>query len=169
MTPDREQLIRIIESRRDELIATICRKLQCLSDSHYTMIDYESHVEREEAFLDALLTGLKDPASHNFLDFVKQLSETRSEEGYSLEEFQEAFNIVEDCLWDRLAQDYEHDDTFVSMLAITANIFRQAKDCLARIYLDKALLAERELEHLRKKFRAYRRASQAGHVGEPEE
>jgi hypothetical protein len=163
MTPDREQLISIIESHRDELITAICRKLQRLSDSHYAMIDYECHVEREEVFLDALLKGLRDPASHGFLDFVKQLSETRSEEGYSLEEFQEAFNIVEDCLWEKLVQDYERDDTFVEMLAIMIHIFRRAKDCLARIYLDKALLAERELEHLRRKFRAYRKASHAGH------
>jgi len=164
MTPNRELLISIIEKYHDELIATICRRLQHFQDSHYEVIDYESHVEREERFLNALLAGLQNPADSNFLNFVEQLSETRSEEGYSLEEFQEAFNIVEDSLWNILVREYGRNNAFIEMWSIIAQVFRRAKDRLAQIYLDKALSAERELEHLRKKFRAYRKVEYHSHV-----
>ncbi len=157
MTPDRELLISIIQQYRDELIATVCRRLQHLHDSHYEVIDYESHVEREERFLNALLDGLQKPAGSDFVNFVERLSETRSDEGYTLEEFQEAFNIVEDSLWKMLVREYGHNDAFIEMWSITANLFRRAKDRVAQTYLDKAQLAERELEHLRKKFRVYRK------------
>lgn len=158
MTPGRELLIKIIQQYRDELITTICRRLQQLRDSHYEVIDYECHVEREAEFLNALLKGLRKPAGTDFLTFVERLSITRSNEGYSLEEFQEAFNIVEESLWAMLSHDYGQDEAFIEMWSIAANLFRRAKDRVARTYLDKAQSTERELEHLRKKFRVYRKA-----------
>ncbi len=159
MTADRELLIRIIQQYRDELITTICRRLQQLHDSHYEVIDYECHVEREEQFLNALLDGLSQPTDIDFLNFVERLSEIRSDEGYSLEEFQEAFNIVEDSLWNILVREYGRNDAFIDMWSIMALEFRRAKDRLAQTFLDKAHSAERELEHLRKKFRVYRKVS----------
>ena len=159
MTPNKELLITTIQQYRDELITNICRQLQQLHDSHYEVIDYECHVEREERFLNALLDGLQKPSDSDFLNFVEHLSEIRSDEGYSLEEFQDAFNIVEDCVWSILVREYGHDDAFIDMWSIIAHAFRRAKDRVAQTYLDKAHSAERELEHLRKKFRVYRKVS----------
>jgi hypothetical protein len=63
-----------------------------------------------------------------------------------------------------LVREYGKQETFVDMWGIIRKVFRQAKDRLAQTYLDKAQLAERELEHLRKKFRVYRKVEQHGHV-----
>ena len=157
MTAGRELLIKIIQQYHDELITTICRQLQQLHDSHYEVIDYECHVEREEQFLNALLDGLRQPTEGDFLNFVQRLSERRSDEGYSLEEFQDAFNVVEDSMWNILVREYGHNQAFIEMWSIIAHEFRRAKDQLAQTFLDKAHSAERELEHLRKKFRVYRK------------
>lgn len=164
MPTDKEQLITAIERHKEELIATNCRRLQQLHDSHYEIIDYESHLEREENFLNAFLDGLRAGTPEPFLTFVDRLSETRSEEGYSLEEFQEAFNIVEDSLWETLVARYPCNESLVKMLSLVSKIFRMSKDHLARVYLNKALLAERELEELRKKFRVYRKVTQQKHL-----
>lgn len=159
MTPDKALLITLIQQYHDELITNICRQLQRLHDSHYEVIAYDCHVEREERFLNALLDGLQHPSDSDFLNFVQQLSEIRSDEGYSLEEFQEAFNIVEDCVWNILIREYRQNETFTDLWLLVAREFRRAKDRVAQTYLDKAQCAERELEHLRKKFRVYRRVS----------
>jgi transcriptional regulator with XRE-family HTH domain len=164
MPTDKEQLITAIERHKEELIATNCRRLQQLRDSHYEIIDYECHLEREENFLNALLDGLRAETPESFLNFVDHLSEIRSEEGYSLEEFQEAFNIVEDSLWETLVARYPCDESLVKMLSLVSRIFRMSKDNLARVYLNEAFSAERELEHLRKKFRVYRRVAHQGHA-----
>ena len=110
-----------------------------------------------ENFLNALLQGLRDETPESFLTFVEHLSEQRLEEGYTLEEFQDAFNVVEDTLWDMLVTHFLHDISRVEMLAIVNRLFRAAKDRLARVFLQETLSAQRELEHLRKKFRVYRR------------
>jgi hypothetical protein len=157
MPTDKENVITAIERHREEVIDTVCKRLQKLSSSHYEMIDYERHLEREENFLNALLQGLQDKTPESFLTFVEHLSEQRLEEGYTLEEFQDAFNVVEDTLWDMLVTHFLHDVSLVEMLAIVSRLFRAAKDRLARVFLQETLSAQRELEHLQKKFRVYRR------------
>ena len=86
MPPNKENLIAAIEHHKEEVIDTVCKRLQKLSSSHYEMIDYERHSEREENFLNALLQGLRDETPESFLTFVERLSEQRSDEGYTLEE-----------------------------------------------------------------------------------
>jgi hypothetical protein len=157
MPIDKENLINAIELHKEDVINTVCKRLQKLSSSHYEMIDYERHLEREENFLNALLQGLRDETPESFLTFVEHLSEQRSDEGYSLEEFQDAFNVVEDTLWDMLVTHFPHDASLIGMLALVSNLFRASKDRLARVFLQEALSAQRELENLRKKFRVYRK------------
>ena len=157
MPTDKENVITAIERHREEVIDTVCKRLQRLSSSHYEIIDYERHLEREENFLNALLQGLRDEIPESFLTFVEHLSEQRSDEGYTLKEFQDAFNVVEDTLWDMLVIHFPYDASLVGMLAIVSKLFRAAKDRLARVFLQEALSAQRELEHLRNKFRVYRK------------
>jgi len=157
MPTDKENLISAIEHHKEDVIDTVCKRLQKLSSSHYEIIDYERHLEREENFLNALLQGLRDETPESFLTFVEHLSEQRSDEGYSLEEFQDAFNVVEDTLWDMLVTHFPHDASLIGMLAVVGNLFRASKDRLARVFLQEALSAQRELENLQKKFRVYRK------------
>jgi hypothetical protein len=159
MTTNNTQLIKIIEQYKDELTALICRRLQRLEDTHYADIDYERHLEREQSFLDALVLGLQRDRPDSFFTFVEELVEQRLDEGYSLEEFQTAFDIVEESLWDVLVAHLPPDQTLIEMLGTSTKLFRRAKDQLACVYLHKALEAERELEHLQKKFRAYRKVA----------
>jgi hypothetical protein len=164
MLTNREQLITALEQYKSELIGTVSKRLQKLEGTHYADIDYERHLEREETFLNALLQGLQDETPGSFLTFVDQLSEQRTNEGYSLQEFQEAFNIVEDTVWDTLVTHFSTEDSLIGMLAIVSKVFRTAKDLLARVYLRKALFAERELEEVRKKFRTYRKVTKRSHL-----
>ena len=157
MPTNKEHLIQAIKRYKTELIETAANRLQKLDSSHYEMIDYESHLEREEAFLNALLQGLREDPPVSLITFVEQLTAQRLEEGYSLEEFQEAFNIVEETLWDTLVKHFSCDASLVGMLTIGRKFFRTAKDHIARVYLREALLARRELEQLRRKFRNYRK------------
>jgi len=159
MPTDKENLISAIEDHKEELIDSVCKRLQKLSSSHYEMIDYEHHLEREESFLNALLQGLRDDTPELFLTFVDRLSEQRAEEGYNLQEFQDAFNVVEDTLGDMLVTHFPLDGSLVGILTIVSRFFRAAKDRLAQVYLQEALSAQRELEHLRKKFRVYRKVA----------
>ncbi len=160
MPRDKENLIAAIARHKEDVIDTVCKRLQKLPSSHYEMIDYERHLEREESFLNALLQGFRDEES--FLTFVERLSEHRFDEGYSLDEFQDAFNVVEDTVWDMLETNFPHDESLVGMLAIVSKLFRASKDRLARVFLQEAFSAQRELEHLQKKFRAYRRMTRKG-------
>lgn len=157
MPTDKENLIRAIKQHKDELVETTANRLQKLGSSHYEIIDYERHLEREEAFLNALLDGLQEDPPDSFIAFVEALSEQRSEEGYKLEEFQDAFNIVEETLCDTLKKHFTPDASLVGMLTVGRKFLRLAKDHVARVYLQEALSAERELENLRKKFRVYRK------------
>ena len=164
MPTDKEHLITAIEQHKDELIETTCKRLQKLHGSHYEMIDYECHLEREETFLNALLQGLQEDTPDSFLSFVEHLSEQRSEEGYSLQEFQEAFNVVEETVWDMLVMYFPPDGSLVGMLASISRLFRTAKDHLAQVFLREALFSQRELEEVRKKFRAYRKVTKRSHL-----
>lgn len=164
MPTDKQQLIQTIEQHEDVLIDMVCKRLQKLHGSHYEYIDYECHFERERAFLHALLEGIRDATPTPFLTFVDHLTEQRLEEGYRLEEFQDAFNVVEDSVWELLVNVYPCDQALIGMLALTNKIFQIAKDHLARVYFHKALAAERELDDLRKKFRVYRKVSHSGHL-----
>jgi hypothetical protein len=160
MPTDKQPLIDLIEQHRDALVDAVCKRLQKLQGSHYEFIDYECHLEREQTFLTAILDGLRDPQFLPFLEFVDQLTEQRLKEGYTLEEFQEAFNVVEDSVWEILVAHQPCSQALVEMLAMMAHLFQAAKDHLARVYFHKVVYAERELDELRKKFRVYRKVTQ---------
>jgi hypothetical protein len=164
MPTDKARLITAIETYKDELVETTCRYLQKLHGSHYEMIDYERHLEREEAFLDAILQGLREETTESFLTYVNHLSAQRVEEGYSLQEFQTAFNVVADTLWNMLVTHFPPDDALVGMLALVNTLFRSAKDHLAQVFLQEALEAQKELEEVRKKFRAYRKVTKRSYL-----
>ena len=58
MSHSKREFVNIIKERREELIDNVCNRLQKLLHSHYELIDYERHQEREQEFLDIILKSL---------------------------------------------------------------------------------------------------------------
>jgi hypothetical protein len=164
MLTNNVQLSTAIEQHRQELIETVSKRLQQLEGTHYADIDYERHLEREEVFLNVLLQGLAHETPEVFLNFVDQLSDQRANEGYTLQEFQQAFNIVEDTIWEMLVREYAPDQSLIEMLTTFRRFFRAGKDRLAGVYLREADFTKKELEEIQRKFRTYRKMTKHGHL-----
>ncbi len=155
MFDPRKNLIVTISQHKAELIKNVCNRLQKLERSHYEVIDFERHQEREEAMLNALLKGMEEADYFTFLDYMEKIAGMRSNEGYSLDELQNATTVFEEELWHILTKFVPIEPSLVDMLAICNRIFGKAKDHLARTYLKEAVETRKELDDLRKRFFVY--------------
>ncbi|MBN2356944.1 hypothetical protein JXO59_12585 [candidate division KSB1 bacterium] len=155
MSPVDQQLAETILTHKETLIRDVCTRLEKLSRSHYEVIPYERHLEREEALLTALLKGLQQPEHGAFIDFIDHIGGLRSNEGYSLEEVQRALNIFEQELWSVLIRTQPVDGRLVAMLSLCNRLFGQARDHLAKIYLSRSQDIQTELNDLRVRFYGY--------------
>jgi hypothetical protein len=151
-----EKLIRFIDDHRDDLVETTCNRLQKLYRSHYEVIEFDRHQEREIAFLAALVAALRDDDPELFYSHMEHIATERAQEGYGLDEVQDAVDTVQDTLWNLLRDTASHPDSQVEMLTLLNRLFRTAKNRLARVYLDRTTAVEKELDDLRQKFYRYR-------------
>ncbi len=166
MTQNMKELIRTLEHNKDDLIESICNQLQKLNQSHYEMIDFESHHDREEAFLNAFLDSIQSNSPKHFYEYMEKLAQQRSDQGYSLREVQEAVNIVEQSIWDHLVSEKPAHFDLIEMLKITVYFFGQAKDHLAQVYLQRAQEAQADLQGLKQKFFVYKKEKQEDNAQE---
>jgi len=157
MPDSNKKFIQAVLPHRDELIDRVCNRLQKLSRSHYEFIDYERHHEREEEFLDIILTALQENDYHLLLNYIEQLANKRSNEGYSLEEVQQAISIFEEELWNILTTYQPVREDLVEILHACNQLFGLVKDHMAKIYLEKTIKMQKKLDDLKEKFYTYRR------------
>ncbi len=156
MATAKECLIKLIEEHKEELLMRTCNKLQRFSQSHYESIAYEKHLEREELFLNVLLHTLQDETSDSLPEYVRQLVGERANEGYQLKEIEEAFDIVEDTLWEVLPKYCPLEESLIDVLAIVRKLIRQAKNSLGQLFLDGVLITQKQFHAVHKKFSEYR-------------
>jgi hypothetical protein len=149
-------LVAALNNHKDELIINVCKRLQQFSPSHYEVIDFERHQEREEEFLQVIHKALQEDDNHSLVEYMEDLAHRRSNEGYQLEEVQQAVAIFEDELWRALIASLPIQKELVDILAACNRAFGRAKDHLARGYLRKAMETQKELDDLSQRFYAYR-------------
>ncbi|MBD3306485.1 hypothetical protein GF339_08785 [candidate division KSB3 bacterium] len=167
MPTARDYLIQAIEEHRRELLIRICNRLQKFSHSHYETISYEQHQEREALFLKVLLHHLRheqDPATLS--TYLHQLVIQRSNEGYSLHEIEQAFDIIEDTLWEVLVKYCPLEQSLIEVLSLVRKIFHEIKNSFAQLFLQDALKTQRQFDEIRRKFAAYRNEQATDQDGE---
>ena len=154
-TAAKEQLIRTIEEHREELVVRVCNRLQKFSSSHYETICFEQHQEREEHFLLVILQHLHDEDSDIMTRYLQELVEQRTSEGYNLQEVEEAFDIVEDGLWQVLSKYWPLEKSLIEGLAILRKLFQEIKNSLGQLFLEDVISAQK-FDNIRRKFDEYR-------------
>jgi hypothetical protein len=156
MPTAKEYLIKAIEEHKNELVIRVCNRLQKFSHSHYETISFEQHQEREELFLNVILEKLGQDNSESLTHYIKHLVEQRSNEGYNLGEIEEAFDIVEDTLWEMLVKYCPLEQSLIEVLSTVRKLFHEIKNSVAQFFLQDALTAQKQFENIRRKFAEYR-------------
>ncbi|MDZ7722900.1 MAG: hypothetical protein U5R06_08845 [candidate division KSB1 bacterium] len=155
MNPKTE-LIEEISAHFDEMIIKICNQLQKLSPSHYENIDFERHQEREEDFIHKVEHYLKINEPDDLLSYVRYLAEKRSNEGYTLEEVQQAFDIIEKELWRVITESSREHKDMINMLRVCRDLFARVRNEFARTYLKEQLKLQKRMNELKERFYIYR-------------
>ncbi len=156
MIENKNYLINIIQSHKDELVESICVKLEQLSASHYEVIHYEHHLEREEAFIDAFVKSINEKEPLHFVQHMQMIAKQRSKEGYEIEEVYQAVDIVEETLWNLFVTELPLEKFLLTVLTMLRKNFNLARIELGKIYLNQAQQKQKELDDLREKFYIYR-------------
>ncbi len=168
MKENNNYLIKIINSHKNELVESICVKLEQLSQSHYEVIHHEQHLEREEAFIDALVRSVRKNEPDHFIRHMRMIAEQRLNEDYEIEEVGQAVDIVEETLWNLFVAELPMQTFLIQALTLLRTRFNQAKNELAKIYLQHAQKNQQELDSLREKFYVYR-TGKKDDLSDPEE
>ncbi len=157
MPVSNNKLLEVIKKHKDELITKICNRLQKLSLSHYEMIDFERHQEREEEFLDILIKVICEDNNLPLKKYTEELAQKRSNEGYSLEEVQNAIRIFEEEFWNILVHHYPVSNELVELLTYCNRAFGVARDHFAKYYISRTIDMQNELNSLKERFYIYKK------------
>jgi len=158
-TTAKQYLIKTIEDHREELILRICRQLQAYAHSHYETIPLERHQEREERFMDVILATLRDEQSEALSLYLEDLVVQRADEGYALQELEEAFNIVQETLWQALAKYWPIEESVIEGMVILKKLFKDVHSSLGPLYFQNSYkFSAEKFDGMRRKFAEYRHA-----------
>ena len=156
-TTAKQHLIKTIETHREELIFRICRQLQQFAHSHYETLPFERHQEHEEWFLSVILETLRNEESEAVAAYHDELVRLRANEGYTLEELQRAFEIVNETLWQALAKYWPIEESLTDGMVILKKLFKEIHASLGPLYFRNSYAAPTEkFDYLRRKFAEYR-------------
>lgn len=156
MLKAKKNLAQLIEEHFDEIVNHICNRLQKISPSHYEVIDFERHQEREEDFLNLIITTLKKNNNRAILDYITELANTRHNEGYSLHEVQQAINIIEEELWQSIIKSKWEKASIIQMLFECHRLLVLIRNQFAQAYLDKQIEFQKRMNELKERFYIYR-------------
>ncbi len=161
MPTAKQHLISLIQEHKHELIERTCNRLQKCPHSHYETISYEQHQEHEELCLNVILRTLRDDNSEILRRYIEELVEQRTNEGYSLQEVEQAFDIVEEMLWQVLSRYWPLEESLIEGLSIIRKIFQDIKNSLAQLFLQDVLTAQK-FDNIRRKFEEFRNENLSG-------
>jgi len=151
-----DKLFALLDAYYDDTVGRICNRLQKLSPSHYENIDFERHQEREEEFLDLLKKVLSEQDWDALRTYVENLAEKRSNEGYSLKEVQQAFDAIEDEIWETIKKSGQTKNDLIAILRTCRNLFNVARNEFSRAFLDKQITHQNKMNTLKERFYLYR-------------
>lgn len=156
MPKPKTNLSKVIDAYYDETIDRICNRLQKLPRSHYEIIDYERHQEREEEFLDLIKHSLDKDNDRSLIKYMQELAQTRSNEGYTLDEVQRAIDIIEEEWWRTIIHCGWNKNDIIEMLYICNRMFTLIRNKFATAYLETQQQVQKPMDELKERFFSYR-------------
>jgi hypothetical protein len=156
MTKQKETLLQVIRENFDQTILRICNRLQKISPSHYEIIDFERHQEREEEFLKQICDGIERENDELLKSNMVQLANIRNNEGYTLAEVQKAFDAVEEELWYTLTHCGRDNGEIIELLHELHQVMTLMRNQFAVSYADKQIDVQKRMAKLKERFFIYR-------------
>jgi len=159
MQPERI-ITKIIDTFFDETIIRICNRLQKIAPSHYEIIDFERHQEREEEFLRLLQDSFEKQHTDKVKEYMNNLAALRSKQGYAISEVQQAIDIIEEELWHTLINSGEDSQQVISMLYECHQLFTLIRNEFACAFVESQTTMQKYMTSLKERFYSYRQNRQ---------
>jgi len=149
-------LLKVVETNFDNTVNRICNRLQKISPSHYEIIDFERHQEREEQFLSLICDALRNEDVGILEKHMISLADTRHNEGYTLKEVQSAIDAIEEELWHTIVHSgYENHD-IIDMLFECHRMMVRARNQFATSFAEKQIDTQKRMNKLKERFYIYK-------------
>ena len=142
-------LYRLLKEHREALAASTLRRVVASGAPHYARVQAGEVQSRIRGLAAALVESVR-PSRHALVDHVRRITEDRVEEGFGLGEIQMALGCLEEEVWRLCIAQVPDRLDLVRCLGIATGIVGQAKDELARVYLERKVqgdAAVRDLQH----------------------
>lgn len=154
--PTKQDLLDVFEHNFDDAVMRVCNRLQKISGSHYEIIDFERHQEREEYFLQLICDSLSEDDPSILKQHMIELANTRHNEGYQLDEVQTAIDVIEEELWHSIVQSEYSYQRILDMLFELHRIMVMVRNQFAASYAQKQIDAQKRMNALKERFYIYR-------------
>lgn len=140
MTARAVDLHALMVRHEQDLADTECDRLRRSDLPHYRTLDPDRLQERCRGLVAAFVASL---AGRPTLlgDYLEKVAADRVDEGYFLQEVQNALNFLEERGWQIVAAETPAPDQ-VAQLGVVTQTIGAAKDRLARVYLERQRRAE---------------------------
>lgn len=156
MTKTKEKLLQVLQQHFDPTIQRICNRLQKISPSHYEIIDFERHQEREEEFLKLICSAVERQDDEMLKKYMVNLANIRHNEGYTLAEVQQALDAIETELWHTVRTSGQSGEEIIDMLFELRTLMNLLRNQFAFSYAEKQVDVQKRMARLKERFFIYR-------------
>ena len=118
-----------------DLADELAEALKHTAAPHYEAVDDKTLHDHTRRLVDAFVAALEH-GPHSFVEYVRHMTEERISEGYYLAEIQTALSLLEGRVWRMVVAEAPVSE-LVSELGCVTMVVGQAKDELARVYLER--------------------------------
>ncbi len=126
-------LLELCYNKPDLILLDSTNSLVRAQLEHYKHLTPEKLRLRLLRLFQALVKSLEANSCESITKFMEKTSDERFESGYELHEVQTAVNIMEECLWKKIAEFVYRDQQISAMKQVTC-ILAKAKESLANEY-----------------------------------
>ncbi len=132
-------LIELLQNKEDEIVDQALDSMMGSQLRHYEKVEPAKRRERLKTLYDVTLKCIVTMSMMPMVNYADKIAQQRFWSGYSLQEVQTTFNVLEESIWNRILAEMQPSESAKAVMLLN-NPLRVGKDMIAEKYL--SLLSE---------------------------
>lgn len=147
-----DRIADVFAMRSDEIAERLASRLKSSNGPQYREPGLPELAHRARGFVAAFVASVAGTPGR-LAAHLEDVAAERDFAGFTLGEFQGALKLIEETAWRLVVEEMPAEHQIEALSRVTTAV-GAAKDRLARVYLERALRAETEIEQLRRRHDA---------------
>lgn len=131
------EFIQLLESKARDMIDEASQALSSARLKHYEASQIEQNKERIARLFNLMQESVRDRNLIPMMEYARQVARERYRDGFTLQEVQTAFNVLEEAVWKRITAELSPSE-YPEAFGLASTVLGAGKEALAVEYVSLA-------------------------------